>query len=154
MENDEKNTDKIRDMRKILIDYLGKIKEVPLISSKRDGQERIVKIKGLFNNNPEHISAGVLSVKENREYELGNYARVKGGLFKVKQKERPLLKISVPSWKAYLYISLFNADGGDGYSDDEIADAQKFIHENKLASLLKVSEPVDGEITCVFSRRF
>jgi len=141
-------------MRKVTISYLGKIKDVALISSRRDGRERIVKIKGLFDHLPDRITTGILPVKENEEYENGNFARVKGGIFKVKQKEKPQLKISVPSWKAYLFVSLFNGDGGDGYSDEEIADAQKFINENKLASLLEVSEPVDGEITCVFGRRF
>lgn len=140
-------------MRKVTISYLGKIKDVPLVSSRRDGKERIVKIKGLFDDKSEHISTGILPVKENEEFENGNFARVKGGIFKVKQKRKPQLKISVPSWKAYLYISLFNGDGGDGYSDEEIASAGQFINENKLASLLEVSEPVNGEITCVFSRR-
>lgn len=41
LENHEKDS---YTMRKILIDYLGKIKEVPLLSSKRDGLERIIKI--------------------------------------------------------------------------------------------------------------
>jgi len=141
-------------MRKITINYLGNIKDVPLVSSRRDGKERIVKIKGLFDDKPDHISTGILPAKENEEFEKGNFARVKGGIFKVKQKEKPQLKITVPSWKAFLYISLFNADGGDGYSNEEIAEAGRFINENKLASLLEVSEPVDGEITCVFSRRF
>ncbi len=139
-------------MRKVTISYLGKIKDVPLVSSRRDGKERIVKIKGLFDDKPEHISTGILPVKENEEFEKGNFARVKGGIFKVKQKRKPYLKICVPSWKAYLYISIFNGDGGDGHSNEEIAGAQKFINENKLASLLEVSEPVNGEITCVFSR--
>jgi len=141
-------------MRKITINYLGKIKDVPLVSSRRDGKERIIKIKGLFDDKPDRITIGILPEKENDEYKTGNYGRVKGGLFKVKQKDKPPLKITVPAWKAYLYISLFNGDGGDGYSNDEIADAQQYINENKLASLLEVSEPVDGEITCVFSRKF
>lgn len=140
-------------MRKITIQYPGKVKDVPLVSSRRDGQERIVKIKGLFDHLPEHISTGILSVKQNIEYEKGNLARVKGGIFKVKKKDKPLLKVKVPAWKAYLFISLFNADGGDGYSDEEIREAQKFINENKLASLLEVSERVKDEITCIFSRR-
>jgi len=141
-------------MRKITISYIGKIKRVPLVSSRRDGKERIIKIKGLFDHLPERVSTGILSVKQNEEFEKGNFARVKGGIFKVKRNEKPKLKVTVLAWKAYLYISLFNGDGGDGYSNDEIAGAQQYINENKLASLLEVSEPVNGEITCVFSRRF
>ncbi len=140
-------------MRKILINYLGQIKEVPLLSSKRDGQERIVRIKGLFHDKPEHISTGILSAKENRNYEDGNYARVKGGIFKVKQKDNPKMTVKVPAYKAYLFVSLFNVDGGDGYSDNEIEDAVRFINDNRLKSLLEISEPADGEITCIFSRK-
>ena len=141
-------------MRKITIQYLGKIKDVLLVSSRRDGLERIIKIKGLFDHLPDRISTGILSVTQNEEFENGNYARVKGGIFKVKRKDKPLLKVKVPAWQAYLYISLFNGDGGDGYSNEEIADAGKFINEKKLASLVEVSEKIDDEITCTFSRRW
>jgi len=140
-------------MRKVFISHLGKIRQVPLVSSRRDGQQRTVKIKGLFSHLPEHISTGILSVKENEEYEKGNYARVKGGIFKVKRKDKPLLKVKVPAWKAFLYISLFNGDGGDGYSEGEIQEAGKFINENKLASLVEVSQRAGDEITCTFRRR-
>lgn len=141
-------------MRKITIQYLGKVKDVPLVSSRRDGLERIIKIKGLFDHLPNRISTGILSVKQNEEFENGNYARVKGGIFKVKRKDKHLLKVKVPAWQAYLYISLFNADGGDGYSNEEITEAEKFINEKKLASLVEVSEQIDDEIICTFSRRY
>lgn len=140
-------------MRKVTINYIGKIKDVPLVSSRKNGDERIVKIKGLFDHLPDRVSTGILSCKENEEYEKGNFSRVKGGIFKVKKKELPSIKVKVPAWKAYLYISIFNGDGGDGYSKEEIRAAQKYINDNKLSSLIEVSERIDDEITCTFSRR-
>lgn len=59
-------------------------------------------------------------------------------------------KYTFPRWKAYLFISLFNADGGDGYDDDEIERANDFMRENKLASLVEV-EDVGDQIECTFT---
>lgn len=59
-------------------------------------------------------------------------------------------KYTFPRWQAFLFISLFNADGGDGYADDEINKANDFIRENKLASLIEVKERGD-HIECIFT---
>ncbi|MDH6310915.1 hypothetical protein M2448_003867 [Dysgonomonas sp. PF1-14] len=141
-------------MRKIRINYIDRIKEVPLISSKRDGRERIIVIKGLFEGKPEHKTTGTLPVKENVKFENGEFARVKGGLFKVQKiVSVKMKKITIPLWKANLFISLFNGDGGDGFEKDEIEEAILFIEENKLCSLTEISEPADNEITCKFRIR-
>lgn len=59
-------------------------------------------------------------------------------------------KYTFPRWKAFLFISLFNADGGDGYSDEEIQEANDFIRDNKLASLVEVTNTSDSQIECTF----
>jgi len=59
-------------------------------------------------------------------------------------------KYTFPRWKAFLFISLFNADGGDGYSDEEIQEANTFIRDNKLASLIDVEDTGDSQIECTF----
>lgn len=59
-------------------------------------------------------------------------------------------KYTFPDWKAYLFISLFNEDGGDGYSDWEIEEANDFIHDNKLASLVEVEDKSNSQIECTF----
>ena len=45
--------------------------------------ERIVKIKGLFPDLPDRVSTFELSEKENKLFNAGKIARVKGGLFRV-----------------------------------------------------------------------
>lgn len=59
-------------------------------------------------------------------------------------------KYTFPRWKAFLFISLFNADGGDGYNDEEIQEANTFIRDNKLASLIDVEDTGDSQIECTF----
>lgn len=59
-------------------------------------------------------------------------------------------KYIFPRWQAFLFISLFNADGGDGYNDEEIEKANDFIRENKLASLVEVEDAGD-QIECTFT---
>ena len=58
--------------------------------------------------------------------------------------------ISVPSWKGFLFISLFNGDGGDGYTEEEIEEANVFIMDNNYVSLVEVSDPVDDQMKCTF----
>lgn len=72
-------------MRKIRIDRFGNIKDVILISSKSDICERVIIIKGLHEDKPEHKTTGILSEKDNIKFEKGEFARVKGGLFKVQK---------------------------------------------------------------------
>lgn len=59
-------------------------------------------------------------------------------------------KLIVPEWQAGLFISLFYADGGDGYNDKEIQEVTDIIEEERLLSLTSVSEPQDGEYTLEF----
>ncbi|MBF0650761.1 hypothetical protein IR083_18220 [Dysgonomonas sp. GY75] len=59
-------------------------------------------------------------------------------------------KLTVPRWQADLFISLFHADGGDGFSDAEIEEAAQIINEEHLLSLVSVCEPQDGECTLEF----
>lgn len=57
---------------------------------------------------------------------------------------------TLPSWKGDLMISLFNGDGGDGFLDEEIREANDFIQENKLMSLVDITEPAGDEVVCTF----
>ncbi|HML65254.1 MAG TPA: hypothetical protein PKC55_10520 [Dysgonomonas sp.] len=66
-----------------------------------------------------------------------------------KQKVRTK-KLVIPHWQARLFISLFYADGGDGYIDKEIEETAQIINEEHLLSLVSVSEPRDGECTMEF----
>lgn len=59
-------------------------------------------------------------------------------------------KLTVPLWQAGLFISLFHADGGDGYTGSEIEEAAQIIHEEHLLSLVCVSEPQGEECTLEF----
>jgi hypothetical protein len=59
-------------------------------------------------------------------------------------------KLVVPQWQAGLFISLFYADGGDGYADREIEEAAQKINEEHLLSLVSAFEPQDGECTLEF----
>jgi hypothetical protein len=59
-------------------------------------------------------------------------------------------KYIFPNWEAYLFISLFNGDGGDGCSSKEIEEANEFIRDNKLASLVEVEDTNDSQIECTF----
>lgn len=70
------------------------------------------------------------------------------------EKYPETVTLSVPTWQADLLISLFNADGGDGFTDEEIEEAEQLINENSLLSLTDVSESVDGETTCTFITKF
>jgi hypothetical protein len=63
-------------------------------------------------------------------------------------------KLTVPRWQADLFISLFHADGGDGFSDAEIENAAQIINEECLLSLVSVSGPQDGECTLEFITRY
>jgi len=64
------------------------------------------------------------------------------------------LILKVPAWQGFLFISLFNADGGEGYEQNEIDEANEIIKENNLLSLTDVSEPVDDEMTCTFITKY
>jgi len=75
-------------MRKIIIKRLKEERSCELVSSKRNIQERVLLIKGTFDDNPEHISRVTLSPKENKLFERGEFARVKGGIFSVKSSEQ------------------------------------------------------------------
>lgn len=55
-----------------------------------------------------------------------------------------------PRWMEDLFISLFNGDGGEGFEPDEIQQAEDFISENKLKSLVVVEDIYDGQIKCTF----
>jgi len=57
---------------------------------------------------------------------------------------------TVPQWQGWLYISLFNGDGGDGFTEDEIKEANDFIEANSLYSLIEVEDAQDGETKCTF----
>ncbi len=59
-------------------------------------------------------------------------------------------KMNVPRYEADLYISLFYADGGDNFTDEEIDKAQSIIDENNLLSLVDVSNQQDGMVECTF----
>jgi len=59
-------------------------------------------------------------------------------------------KFTFSRLKAFLFISLFNADGGDGYNEEEIKKANDFIRENKLLSLVEVEDNGD-QIECTFT---
>lgn len=50
-----------------------------------------------------------------------------------------------------MIIGLINGGDGGPYCDDEIASAKEFIRTLGLASLVAVSEPVDGAVECVFT---
>ena len=52
-------------------------------SKKYTVTERIIKIKGLFPDLPDRVSTFELSEKENKLFNAGEIARVKGGLFRV-----------------------------------------------------------------------
>jgi len=63
-------------------------------------------------------------------------------------------KLTVPRWQAGLFVSLFHADGGDGYSGSEIEEAAQIINEEHLLSLVSVSAPQDGECALEFITRY
>lgn len=85
-------------MRKInIITIGGKSTPRPLVSSKRDGRERNICFKGLFEDRPDKLSHCSLSADENCKFERGEVARVKGGLYKVQQY--PLKKQKVGTFK-------------------------------------------------------
>lgn len=63
-------------------------------------------------------------------------------------------KLTVPRWQAGLFISLFHADGGDGYTGSEIEEATQIINEEHLLSLVSVCEPRDGEYTLEFITQY
>lgn len=71
-------------MRKINIITIGGNSALrPLVSSKRDGRERNICFKGLLEDRPDKLSHCSLFADENRKFEKGEAARVKGGLYKV-----------------------------------------------------------------------
>ena len=53
-------------------------------------------------------------------------------------------------WQTDLFISLFNADGGDGFTDEEINEADIFIAENNLLSLVEVEDIGEQQFKCTF----
>lgn len=59
-------------------------RHVHMISSKRDGRERIIQLKAVFKDKPHRTSECVLSEIENWKFEKGEAARTKGGLYKVR----------------------------------------------------------------------
>lgn len=63
-------------------------------------------------------------------------------------------KLIVPEWQAGLFVSLFYADGGDGYNDKEIQEVTEIINEEHLRSLISVSESQDGECTLEFITQY
>lgn len=63
-------------------------------------------------------------------------------------------KLVVPQWQAGLFISLFYADGGDGYADSEIEEVAQIINEEHLLSLVEVSEPLNNECTLEFITQY
>lgn len=83
-------------MRKInIITIGGKSAPRPLVSSKRDGRERNICFKGLFEDRPNKLSHCSLSADENQKFEKGEAARVKGGLYKVQQYPLKEQKIEI-----------------------------------------------------------
>ena len=60
------------------------------------------------------------------------------------------VSFEVPRWKADLWISLFNADGGDGFEESEILEAEQFIEDNNLKSLVDVEDKAEQIIKCTF----
>ncbi len=72
----------------------------------------------------------------------------------MKSKKIKTKKLIVPQWQAGLFISLFYADGGDGYTDSEIEQAAQIINEEHLLSLLEVSEPRNEECTLEFITQY
>jgi len=61
-----------------------------------------------------------------------------------------LVSFEVPRWKADLFISLFNADGGNGFEESEILEAEQFIEDNSLKLLVDVEDKPDQMIKCTF----
>lgn len=55
-----------------------------------------------------------------------------------------------PRWMGDLFISLFYGDGGDGFEPEEIQQANDFITENKLKSLVEIDDLYDEQIKCTF----
>lgn len=45
-------------------------------------------------------------------------------------------------------------DGGGGFSDEEIEEANQFIKDNHLLALVEVTEPIDDEIKCTFITKY
>lgn len=58
--------------------------------------------------------------------------------------------MTFPSGMAGVFISLFNNDYGEGYDDKDVEVAERIIRENQLQSLVDVTEPQNGEVTCTF----
>ncbi|MDR1699563.1 MAG: hypothetical protein LBR68_00005, partial [Lachnoclostridium sp.] len=48
--------------------------------------------------------------------------------------------IEMQRWQTDLFVSLFNGDGGGGFEDEEILQAQEFIRENNLLSMVEIEE--------------
>ena len=68
-------------MRYITVQFiLNKPRKVQLVSSKKDGEERLIKVKGLFKDHPNQILTFVLTPKENFKFEIGLKATAKGGI--------------------------------------------------------------------------
>lgn len=57
-------------------------------------------------------------------------------------------------WRDGLFVSLFYADGGEGYNDTEIKEAAEIIEDEHLLSLISVSEPQEGECTLEFITQY
>lgn len=104
-------------MRKInVITVGGKSPPRPLVSSKRDGRERDICFKGLFEDQPDKLSHCSLSADENWKFERGEVARVKGGLYKVQQY--PLKKQKVETINNKQFNRSEEMNGNDEQTTD------------------------------------
>lgn len=63
-------------------------------------------------------------------------------------------KLIIPEWQAGLFVSLFYADGGEGYNDTKIKEVAEIIDEEHLLSLVSVSKPQEGECTLEFITQY
>ena len=63
-------------------------------------------------------------------------------------------KLIIPEWQVGLFVSLFYADGGEGYSDTETKEVAEIIDEEHLLSLISVSEPQEGECKLEFITQY
>jgi hypothetical protein len=72
-------------MRNINVTWLKTTQKAQLISSKRDGQERIIIFKGFWPDRPNQLIRVELTVKENEKFERGKIAKCRGGIFYVQK---------------------------------------------------------------------
>ncbi|MCD8078903.1 MAG: hypothetical protein LUF04_00340 [Bacteroides sp.] len=65
-------------------------------------------------------------------------------------KKVKTLKHTCPKWEGWLFVSLLMADGGDGFEENEIQQAEEFIRENGIFSIAETKELPDDEVELEF----